>query len=44
MNASLLLIEQPVGVGFSITEDKNFTWNDLKSSNGLKIVLDKWKF
>ena len=40
MNASLLFIEQPAGVGFSITEDKNFTWDDLKSSNGLKIALD----
>ena len=40
MNASLLFIEQPAGVGFSITNDVNYTWDDLKSSNGLKTALD----
>ena len=40
MNASLLFIEQPAGVGFSITNDVNYTWDDLQSSNALKTALD----
>ena len=40
MNASLLFIEQPAGVGFSITKDVNYTWDDLKSSSGLKKAID----
>ena len=42
LNASILFIEQPAGVGFSKTETANFTWDDLKSSKGLKVAIDQF--